>query len=75
MTVESDEQLVVPTLHTLYISPSTHTIITRSYPSNVDPKSSTASVRQELIQWLAEEALGGDAEAAEWTLLSCLSRV
>ena len=32
-------------------------------------------IREELISWIAEEALGGDQQAAEWVLLSCISRV
>lgn len=32
-------------------------------------------LRDELISWMAEEALGGDREAAEWVLLIATSRV
>ncbi|KAG8941468.1 hypothetical protein FRC04_004177 [Tulasnella sp. 424] len=32
-------------------------------------------LRDELISWVAEEALGGDREAAEWVLLIATSRV
>ena len=32
-------------------------------------------VRAQLIQWIAEEALGGDHDAAEWVLLACIARV
>ncbi|KAH9901638.1 mini-chromosome maintenance replisome factor-domain-containing protein [Cubamyces lactineus] len=35
----------------------------------------TQQVRDELISWIAQEALGGDRVAAEWILLSCISRV
>ena len=35
----------------------------------------TTQVRTELIDWIAEEALGGDKEAAEWVLYSCIARV
>ncbi|CDO77853.1 hypothetical protein BN946_scf185032.g5 [Trametes cinnabarina] len=34
-----------------------------------------AQVREELVFWIAEEALGGDRVAAEWVLLSCIARV
>ncbi|KAI0747846.1 mini-chromosome maintenance replisome factor-domain-containing protein [Daedaleopsis nitida] len=34
-----------------------------------------AQLRSELIDWIAEEALGGDRQAAEWVLFSCISRV
>lgn len=32
-------------------------------------------LREELVSWMAEEALGGDREAAEWVLLVATSRV
>ena len=32
-------------------------------------------VRTQLIQWIADEALGGDCDAAEWVLLACIARV
>ncbi|KAI0371789.1 hypothetical protein BV20DRAFT_965065 [Pilatotrama ljubarskyi] len=34
-----------------------------------------AQVREELISWIADEGLGGDRVAAEWVVLSCISRV
>lgn len=34
-----------------------------------------AQVRDDLISWIADEALGGDQAAAEWALLSCIARV
>ncbi|KIO34406.1 hypothetical protein M407DRAFT_16929 [Tulasnella calospora MUT 4182] len=34
-----------------------------------------AELRGELVSWMAEEALGGDREAAEWVLLVATSRV
>ena len=35
----------------------------------------TAGIRRELIKWIADEALGGDLQAAEWVLFSCIARV
>ncbi|KAM5531827.1 hypothetical protein V8D89_014526 [Ganoderma adspersum] len=35
----------------------------------------TVQIREELIAWIADEALGGDRRAAEWVLLSCISKV
>ncbi|KAI0710385.1 mini-chromosome maintenance replisome factor-domain-containing protein [Cerioporus squamosus] len=35
----------------------------------------TADTRRELINWIAEEALAGDLQAAEWVLFSCIARV
>ncbi|KAH8102871.1 mini-chromosome maintenance replisome factor-domain-containing protein [Cristinia sonorae] len=70
MSLESeDESLVVPTLHVLFLAAPKHCSIPALYPS------STSQVRQQLIDWIAEEALGGDLNAAEWTLLLCLSKV
>ena len=31
-------------------------------------------VRESLISWLSIEALGGDTDAAEWVLLSCIGQ-
>ncbi|KAI0822638.1 putative alanine racemase-domain-containing protein, partial [Trametes gibbosa] len=39
------------------------------------PADDNVHVRQELISWIADEALGGDRVAAEWALLSCVARV
>ena len=39
----------------------------------VDPVSS--ALRDELIAWIASEALGGDLDAAEWVLLTSIARV
>lgn len=37
-------------------------------------RSPAERVRSALIKWLANEALGGDEFAAEWVLLSIISR-
>ncbi|KAI0646777.1 mini-chromosome maintenance replisome factor-domain-containing protein [Trametes meyenii] len=34
-----------------------------------------SQVREQLISWIADEALGGDRVVAEWVLLSCIARV
>ncbi|CAK5279504.1 unnamed protein product [Mycena citricolor] len=64
---------VVPTLHVLFIRPLAPTLIPRSYPflsiSNSQP------LRQELIEWIGNEGLGGDLDAAEWVLLCIIARV
>ncbi len=39
------------------------------------PAEDTAQIRDELIAWIADEALGGDHQAAQWVLMSCISRV
>ena len=59
----------VPTLHVVFHQ-NTDTLCTSRSPS-LD----FAGVRQLLLNWLAESALGGDTDAAEWALLACISRV
>ncbi|KZT66826.1 hypothetical protein DAEQUDRAFT_694992 [Daedalea quercina L-15889] len=36
---------------------------------------SPSETRSQLVRWIAEEALGGDIDAAEWVLLACIARV
>lgn len=36
---------------------------------------SPEELRAQLINWIAEEALGDDHDAAEWVLLACIARV
>ncbi|TFY68061.1 hypothetical protein EVJ58_g1224 [Rhodofomes roseus] len=36
---------------------------------------SPSDIRSQLIAWIAEEALGGDHDAAKWVLLACIARV
>jgi hypothetical protein len=62
---------MVPTLHTLFFEPIKSTLIPRVYPDT----SCTATLRDELIAWIAEEGLGGDRLAAEWLLLCSIARV
>ncbi|GAA5900559.1 uncharacterized protein JCM6883_002882 [Sporobolomyces salmoneus] len=61
---------VVPALHVLYALPA---------PSPLDLSSiqdlDFGSVRHELIEYIAEEALEGDLEAAEWLLLALIARI
>jgi hypothetical protein len=61
--------MTVPTLHVLFI---------RMHPLDVlsalkDPIQ--PHIRDELLDWIADEALGGDRDAAEWVLLACVARV
>ncbi|KAF8718540.1 hypothetical protein AX14_011788, partial [Amanita brunnescens Koide BX004] len=63
----------VPTLHVLFSTPLPVTIIPQCYPSIPTPN--TEGLRQELIDWLADEALAGDKVAAEWILLCAIARV
>ncbi|KAI0928219.1 hypothetical protein AcW2_004299 [Taiwanofungus camphoratus] len=86
-----DTPIDVPTLHVLFARTHPQTLLCRPYPYITAPEydagSSTsgsaragtstepARLREELISWIAEEALGGDREAAEWALLACIARV
>ncbi|KZS89873.1 hypothetical protein SISNIDRAFT_416121 [Sistotremastrum niveocremeum HHB9708] len=57
-----------PTLHVVFWKKySPHYLI--SQPPLSDPAASV----EELIQWVADAALGGDKDAAEWVLLICIS--
>ncbi|PCH38721.1 hypothetical protein WOLCODRAFT_115930, partial [Wolfiporia cocos MD-104 SS10] len=77
----------VPTLHVLFTRPHPGTLLSRPYPLSdaqddtmqkseaAACKSRASQVRSELIEWMAEEALGGDRQAAEWVLLASIARV
>ncbi|KAF8626177.1 hypothetical protein AX15_005063 [Amanita polypyramis BW_CC] len=65
--------IVVPTLHVLFSTPLPITIIPQSHPTIVAPDAK--ELRDELITWLADEALAGDKAAAEWILLCTIARV
>ena len=61
--------MVVPTLHVLFVREDRLNILEA-------PKDSIEqSVREELLDWITSEALGGDRDAAEWILLTCVARV
>ena len=64
------DEVEVPTLHVLYSTSEQNSVITRPYPTP-----DILQVREQLLDWIAEEALGGDREAAEWILLSTIARV
>ncbi|KAG6910910.1 hypothetical protein DXG01_006593 [Tephrocybe rancida] len=69
--LELDTPGLVPTLHVLFSQTVPSTIIPRVYPST----SYSKDLRNELIAWIADTALAGDRDAAEWVLLSTISRV
>ncbi|KXN90462.1 Mini-chromosome maintenance complex-binding protein [Leucoagaricus sp. SymC.cos] len=68
----ADASETIPTLHVLHIRETASTIIPRSFPASFP--SGAYQVRKELINWIANEALGGDTDAAEWILLSAVSK-
>jgi hypothetical protein len=61
--------MVVPTLHVLFVREDRLNILEAPKNSIQQP------VREELLDWIANEALGGDRDAAEWVLLTCVARV
>jgi hypothetical protein len=71
--IDQENPIEVPTLHILFARPLPAGLVSR--PFGVAPAPESARTRAELIEWLAEEALGGDADAAEWLLLAYLGRV
>ncbi|KAG6878774.1 hypothetical protein C0993_008073 [Termitomyces sp. T159_Od127] len=70
-TLGLDPPVLVPTLHVLFSQPVPPTIVPRVYPSMPHSK----EIRDELIAWIADTSLAGDLDAAEWVLLSIISRV
>ncbi|KAG6861875.1 hypothetical protein C0995_010581 [Termitomyces sp. Mi166 len=70
-TLELDTHVLVPTLHVLFSQPLPPTIIPRVYPST----HRSQVIRDQLIAWIADTSLAGDLDAAEWVLLSIISRV
>ncbi|CCM03825.1 uncharacterized protein FIBRA_05974 [Fibroporia radiculosa] len=76
-SVDIDSTAEVPTLHVLFIRSHPHSLISRPYPCVLQepPALYTAQLRDDLLTWIAEEALDGDRDAAEWVLLACIARV
>ncbi|KAF9001982.1 putative alanine racemase-domain-containing protein [Cyathus striatus] len=71
-SIESIPLLNVPTLHVLFSRPIPFTIVPRAFPM---PLLDVRKVRQDLISWVATEALAGDTLAAEWVLLAAIGKV
>ncbi|KAK2467094.1 hypothetical protein APHAL10511_001352 [Amanita phalloides] len=71
--IEQPSTAFVPTLHVLFSTSLPITIIPHYYPAVSLPDADI--LRQELLDWLAEEALAGDKCAAEWILLCAIARV
>lgn len=67
--LHSNPELDVPTLHVLFSAPHPLGAYTPAAP---EPD---AQVRAELVAWIADAALAGDRDAAEWVLLTAVARV
>lgn len=64
------------TLHVLfYLHESMVQRDYQAYPLVLEGDNRVQTLRNELILWIADEALAGDRDAAEWVLLSVISRV
>lgn len=61
----------MPTLHVLFSRPLESAL----FPAIYSARAAVAETREELISWIADEALGGDRDAAEWVLLISIARV
>ncbi|KAH7927729.1 hypothetical protein BV22DRAFT_1084528 [Leucogyrophana mollusca] len=66
---ESEAPLDVSTLHVLFHQVDTIEVLEH------DSLNHAGELRDELIDWIASEALGGDRDAAEWVLLSVIAKV
>lgn len=72
-SIQDEAQFEVPTLHVLFSIPITPGNIAR--PLSVPlPETLISVIREQLIDWIASEALGGDKVAAEWVVLASISR-
>lgn len=69
LDMEDAPPVDVPTLHVLFTRAHPPPLLARPFPAP------PPSVRDALIAWIAEEALGGDTDAAEWVLLASIAQV
>lgn len=61
--------MTLPTLHVLFVREHRLNIL------NALDDTVKQDIREELLDWVGDEALGGDRDAAEWVLLACVARV
>lgn len=69
------EIMKIPTLHVLFavhVSDIPQSAGLLSKPAQISPSS---AIKDALVTWLAEEALAGDEEVAQWVLLMAVSQV
>ncbi|KAF8582223.1 hypothetical protein K439DRAFT_1635531 [Ramaria rubella] len=81
---DAQDGLQVPTLHCLFSVKHPSTLLSYEYPlprtalaggSDQFSLSPPRAILDELVQWIANEALGGDRDAALWVLLVSIARV
>lgn len=73
--IDLPSPIMVPTLHVLFLQLIPLTIVPRSYPYLPPNPLSISDIRDELIAWIADQALAGDRMTAEWILLCVIARV
>ncbi|KAG8758232.1 hypothetical protein FRC14_000479 [Serendipita sp. 396] len=74
--VEEDEVQKLPVIHVVFTLDVASTTAAFDLKALRDTLPDDISItRQELLQWIADEGLGGDTVAAEWVLLLSLSKV
>jgi hypothetical protein len=66
---------MVPSLHVLFLQHLPPMIIPCSFPYLPPGPMSVNGIRDELIAWIADQALAGDRMTAEWILLCVIARV
>ena len=75
LTTEFGDQIEVPALHVLFSSSEQdNTTVQTDGLSSTPRLDDVPQIRELLIDWIAEEALCGDREAAEWVLLASIAR-
>lgn len=72
--IDASVLLNVPTLHVLFTKSLSSAVLPRVFPDR-SIRSEVRQLREELIHWIADEALEGDHVAAEWAFLVALARV
>ena len=71
LNTDIDNPPTVPTLHVLYIREQSEVPPSLTSPPEGEQ---LRLARGELLRWIADEALGGDQEAAEWVLFTIIAR-
>ncbi|TEB36041.1 hypothetical protein FA13DRAFT_1762243 [Coprinellus micaceus] len=71
---DAGSSTLVPTIHLLFARKIAPTLVPRAFPDS-SFESPVQEVREQLVAWIADEALAGDKLAAEWVLISLVSKV
>ncbi|KZT57345.1 hypothetical protein CALCODRAFT_555422 [Calocera cornea HHB12733] len=72
---DEEDDILVPTVHVLFQNHVPTTLVKAAYPMPPARSRSSLEVKDEIVRWLAEGALGGDLLAAEYVLMCCIARV